>query len=127
MKLLYKYLKENSEIIEYVKGWSGHKQPYHIQKQLLLTKYIGTLDQALSRFNTMLLRVNEHPLLLNEFERDLQECADTIKKFYKYTNRLNSWPLFTRRFIMWRLHTLGTKNIPLIKKTYTKLITKLND
>ena len=127
MKLLYRHLKENSEIIEYVKGWNGHKQPYHIQKQLLLTKYIGTLDQALSRFNSMLLRVNEHPLLLGEFENDIQECADIIQKFYTYTKRLDSWPLFMRRFLMWRLHKIGTKKIPLIKKTYSKLITKLND
>jgi len=127
MRLLYGHLKQTSDIINYVKAWSGHNQPYHIKKHLLLTKYIGTLDKALTRFNTLLLRLNEHPLLLEEHVHDLDKCSKIIRNFYINTKRLDTWPMLLRRFLVWNLHRLGTKQIPFIKKLHDKVLTKIND
>tara|TARA_B100001057_G_scaffold451148_1_gene493856 strand:+ start:1532 stop:1915 length:384 start_codon:yes stop_codon:yes gene_type:complete len=127
MKLLNGHLKQTSDIINYVKSWSGHQQPYHIKKHLLLTKYIGTLDKALTRFNTLLLRLNEHPLLLAEHVHDLDKCSKIIRNFYINTKRLDTWPMWLRRFLVWNLHRLGTKQIPFIKKLHDKVLTKIND
>ena len=127
MRLLDGHLKKNTKIIDFVKSWPGHQQPYHIKKHLLLTKYIGTLDKALTRFNTMLLRLNEHPLILDNHIKDLDKCSNIISKFYVNTKRLDSWPLFTRKIITWHLHRLGTKEIPFIKKLHDKVLTKIND
>ena len=56
-------VKANKEVIAFINNWPGKDKPFHIKKNLLLTSYIGTLDIATARFNSILLRLSEHKLL----------------------------------------------------------------
>ncbi len=120
-------VKSNKEIIAFVNNWPGRSQPFHIKKNLLLTPYIGTLDIATARFNSILLRLSEHKLLQKQFQPDVIECQKTIKKFYKNTLRLKTFPKFFIPFFKWRLHRLGIRKIPKIKATYKSLLITIDD
>ena len=120
-------LKSNKEIIAYVNNWPGMSQPLHINNNFLLTPYIGTLDIATARFNSFLLRLSEHKLLQKQFQPDVLECQKTIKKFYKNTLRLKTFPKFFIPFFKWRLHRLGIRKIPKIKATYKSLLITIDD
>jgi len=115
-------VKSNRQIIQFVNNWSGKDQPYHIKKNLELIKYIGTLDVASSRFNTILLRLSEHPMMKEQFANDVSQCNSIIKKFFVNTLRLKTWPKAIKPFIRWRLHRIGTQQIPKIKSTLKKVI-----
>ena len=115
-------VKSNRQIIQFVNDWPGKDQPYHIKKNLELTKYIGTLDVASSRFNTILLRLSEHPMMKEQFANDVSQCNSIIKKFFVNTLRLKTWPKAIKPFIRWRLHLIGTQQIPKIKSTLKKVI-----
>ena len=115
-------VKSNRQIIKFVNDWPGKDQPFHIKKNLELTKYIGTLDVASSRFNTILLRLSEHPMMKEQFANDVSQCNSIIKKFFVNTLRLKTWPKAIKPFIRWRLHRIGTQQIPKIKSTLKKVI-----
>tara|TARA_E500000178_G_C16754077_1_gene631692 strand:- start:77 stop:463 length:387 start_codon:yes stop_codon:yes gene_type:complete len=115
-------VKSNRQIIQFVNDWPGKDQPFHIKKNLELTKYIGTLDIATSRFNTILLRLSEHPIMKEQFANDVAKCNLIIKKFFVNTIRLKTWPKAIKPFIRWRLHRIGTKQIPKIKLTLKNVI-----
>ena len=67
------FVKANKQVIDFINNWPGKNQPFHIKKNLLLTPYVGTLDIATSRFNSMLLRLSEHKLLQKQYEPDVLE------------------------------------------------------
>ena len=115
-------VKSNRQIIQFVNDWPGKDQPFHIKKNLELTRYIGTLDVASSRFNTILLRLSEYPIIKQQFEKDVKQCHGILKKFFVYTLRLKTWPKGLKPFVKWRLHRIGTLQIPKIKLTLKNLI-----
>ena len=115
-------VKSKSKIIIFVNEWPGKDQPFHIRKNLELTKYIGTLDVASSRFNTILLRLSEHPMMKEQFANDVQQCNLILKKFFVNTLRLKTWPKVIQPFVKWRLHLIGTRQIPKIKLTLKNVI-----
>ena len=71
---LKKLVLANQKIIAFVNEWPGNSQPFHIKKNLLLTPYVGTLDVATARFNSILLRLSEHPLMIEHFRTDVASC-----------------------------------------------------
>ena len=121
------FVKDNKQVIDFINNWPGKNQPFHIKKNLLLTPYVGTLDIATSRFNSMLLRLSEHKLLQKQYEPDVLECQNTIQKFYKNTLRLKTYPKVLIPFFKWRLHRLGISKIPKIKATYKSLLITIDD
>lgn len=120
-------VKANKEVIAFINNWPGKDKPFHIKKNLLLTSYIGTLDIATARFNSILLRLSEHKLLQKQYEPDVLECQNTIQKFYKNTLRLRTYPKALIPFFKWRLHRLGIRKIPKIKATYKSLLITIDD
>jgi len=119
-------VKNNKQIIEFVNAWPGKDQPFHIKKKLLLTKYVGTLDIASSRLNTILLRLSENPLLKDEFSKDVENCNKILRKFFRYTLRIRTWPKALLPFVKWQLHRIGTKDIPKIRLTLKQIENSIN-
>jgi len=57
-----------------------------------------------------------------QFANDVSQCNSIIKKFFVNTLRLKTWPKAIKPFIRWRLHRIGTQQIPKIKSTLKKVI-----
>ncbi len=87
-----------------------------------LNMYIGTLDMAMSRFNTILLKLSQDPLLESQHSSGINYCQEAIQDFYKNTKRLRDWPVITRPLIKLMLHYIGTQRIPEIKQLHDKII-----
>jgi hypothetical protein len=99
------YVERNQEVVDFVRDVT----PGHIDK------YTGTLDYACARFNTILLKLSQHPLRANEHGNDVAECFNIIQSFYEYTKRLiNGHWIFGPVFKL-ILHIKGTVQIPKIK------------
>ena len=129
---LNNFVEANKEIINFVGDWNADenvRQSSYLNGGpiKLETKYIGTLDHATARFNTILLRLAEHPLTIDEHTSEILDCQSAIQHFYKNTIRLMSWPRITHPILQWNLHGIGTRQIPKIKKLLNKLITNIND
>ena len=80
-------------------------------------KYYGTLDKALQRFNTILLKLSEEPLLAEEHNLDVIDCHAAIQDFYRHVKKLshtNNW--FMKLYYKTCLHGIGSRRIPKIKK-----------
>ena len=86
-----------------------------------IDKYVGTLDYATARFNTILLRLSEDPIMLDEFMPDARDCFDAIQSFYTNTQRLITWPWILKPVAKVMLHGIGTRKIPKIKKLTDKV------
>ena len=105
------YVRANKEVIAFVQN----AVPGAIDK------YVGTLDYATSRFNTILLRLSEEPLMLDEHMSEARDCFDAIQSFYKNTQRLISWPWLFKPLAKIMLHGIGTRQIPKIKRLLNKV------
>ena len=80
-------------------------------------RYFGTLDKALQRFNTILIKLSQEPLLAEEHNGEVLNCHKIIHNFYDYSFKLthtNSW--LSRLYYKIRLHMIGIRHIPRIKK-----------
>ena len=66
------YVKQNQEVIQFVKD----AMPGSIDK------YVGTLDYASARFNTILIKLSQEPLMADQYKNDVQECFQTLHSFY---------------------------------------------
>lgn len=84
--------------------------------------YFGTLDKALQRFNTVLLRLSEEPLLAEEHNMEVLECQQAIHDFYNYTVKLsNTDNWFSKIYYRTCLHGIGMRRIPKIRKLLNRL------
>jgi hypothetical protein len=84
--------------------------------------YFGTLDKALQRFNTILLKLSQEPLLAEENNMEVLECQQAIQDFYKYSKKLmhsNNW--LSKIYYRTCLHGIGMRRIPKIKRLSEKL------
>ena len=88
-----------------------------------LNMYIGTLDTAMSRLNTTLIKLSPDKVLEQEHTAEVVDCQEAIQSFYKNTLRLRDWHWITRPLIKLILHGIGTRKIPKIKRLYNKVIT----
>ena len=128
---LTSFIEANKEIIEFVSEWNADEDIRKCSYQNSggikpETKYVGTLDYATARFNTILLRLAEHPLTIDEHTSELLDCHFAIQHFYKNTKRLITWPKITHSILRLNLHGIGTRKIPKIKNLLNKLITNIN-
>ena len=105
------YVQANKEVIEFVQN----AVPGAIDK------YVGTLDYATARFNTILLRLSEDPVMLDEFMPEARGCFDAIQSFYTNTQRLITWPWMFKPVAKVMLHGIGTRRIPKIKRLLDKV------
>ena len=105
------YVKQNQTVIQFVKDVTLGT----------VDKYVGTLDYATARFNTILLRLSEDPLKEDQLMQDVHECFQIIQNFYKYTLRLNKWHWTFSPMLKLILHVKGVKDIPKIKFLLEKI------
>ena len=132
---LSSFVEANKEVISFINDWrcddninqqlEKNTGALHFQNHPEI-KYVGTLDYATARFNTILLRLAEHPLTVDEYTQDLLACHFTIQNFYKNTIRLMTWPRITHPIIRLNLHGLGTLRIPKIKNLLDKILTTID-
>lgn len=87
----------------------------------VIDSYTGTLDHATARFHTILLKLSQQPLLLDEKYPEVQECFDAIQSFYYFTQKFLTWPYFMKPVAKFMLYIIGTRRIPKIKKLYQTL------
>jgi hypothetical protein len=99
------YVKKNQQVVEFVRDVTPG----------IIDRYVGTLDYASARFNTILLRLSEDPLKADRFNQDLNECFEIIQSFYKFTTRLITWPWALIPVAKFILHIKGKIDIPKIK------------
>jgi hypothetical protein len=99
------YVERNQAVIDFVRDVT----PGHIDK------YTGTLDYACARFNTILLKLSQHPLKADEHSNDVEECFNIIQSFYVYTKRLIDTHWIFNPIFKIILHYKGTIQLPKIK------------
>ena len=105
------YVRENQRVIEFVQ----HAIPG------VIDKYVGTLDYATARFNTILLALSQDPLRADEHKNDIEECFDVIQSFYTDTKKYITWPYLFKPLIALKLHWSGKIRIPKIKFLLEKI------
>ena len=105
------YVLANKEVIKFVQN----AVPGAIDK------YVGTLDHATARFNTILLKISQEPLMLDEHMSEARQCFDAIQAFYRNTQRLITWPWMFKPVAKVMLHIIGTRQIPKIKQLLAKV------
>ena len=110
MDLRY-YVRENQQVMEFVQ----HAIPGAIDK------YIGTLDYATARFNTILLKLSQDPLGADEHNNEIDECFNIIQSFYRDTKSYLTWPYLAKPIMAVKLHWAGTTQIPKIKFLLEKI------
>jgi hypothetical protein len=105
------YVRENQQVIEFVQ----HATPGAIHK------YVGTLDYATARFNTILLRLSQDPLRADEHSDEIDQCFNIIQRFYTDTKRYLTWHYALKPIVALKLHWSGTTQIPKIKFLLEKI------
>tara|TARA_B000000475_G_scaffold268747_1_gene261704 strand:- start:1674 stop:2012 length:339 start_codon:yes stop_codon:yes gene_type:complete len=105
------YVESNQTVVQFVKDAMPG----------LNDKYIGTLDYATARFNTILLRLSEDPLKADQYRQDAIECFEIIQGFYAYTKKYINSNKFLKPFLKIILHYKGTIHIPKIKILLEKI------
>tara|TARA_E500000318_G_scaffold105894_1_gene113327 strand:- start:526 stop:864 length:339 start_codon:yes stop_codon:yes gene_type:complete len=110
MDLRY-YVRENKHIMTFV------------QQAIpgVIDKYVGTLDYATARFNTILLKLSEDPLLADKHRHEIDYCFRTIQTFYEDTKRYLMWPYVFKPIITLKLLWTGKVGIPKIKNLLQKI------
>ena len=105
------YVGANKEVIEFVQN----AVPGAIDK------YVGTLDYATARFNTILLKLSQDPLSADEHRNEIEECFAIIQSFYTDTKRYLIWAYIFKPIIALKLHYTGTTQVPKIKFLLNKI------
>ena len=105
------YVRENQHVMDFVQ----HATPGAIDK------YVGTLDYATARFNTILLKLSQDPLSADEHSNEIDECFGAIQNFYEDTKRYLTWPYVLKPLVALKLHWSGTTQIPKIKFLLEKI------
>ena len=108
---LRSYVRENQHIITFVQQATPG----------VIDKYVGTLDYATARFNTILLKLSQDPLRADTHKHEIDDCFRTIQTFYEDTKRYLMWPYVFKPIIMIKLHLTGKTKIPKIKLLLEKI------
>jgi len=103
-------IKTNQQVLDKVKSYRPMND-----------KWVGTLDHAIARFNSVLLRLIDHPLLLDSNRHKITRCQNAIATFYKHVRQFYEWPKWTRPFHRIMIHYTGKFKIPQIKKLLNTL------
>jgi hypothetical protein len=107
------FVLENQKVIDLVKDRTGGNTQVDM--------YYGTLDYATTRFHTILIKISQDRILEEIHSKDVKECFDTIQDFYNNVQRYRFWPGFMKPFMKAKLHWIGKKRIPAIKKLLNRL------
>lgn len=105
------YVRENQQVMDFVQ----HATPG------VIDKYVGTLDYATARFNTILLKLSQDHLRADEHSHEIQECFRVIQNFHEDTKRYLMWPYIFKPVMAVKLHWSGTTQIPKIKFLLEKI------
>jgi len=105
------YVERNQKVIDFINDVT----PGHIDK------FTGTLDYACARFNTILIKLSQHPLKADQFRNDVDECFNIIQSFYAYTKRFTETSVLLKPFIKLILHYKGTVQVPKIRILMDKI------
>jgi len=105
------YVRENQHVMEFVKNATPG----------VIDKYVGTLDYATARFNTILLTLSQEPLGADEHRQDIDECFGIIQSFYNDTKRYIMMAYIFKPIMALKLHYTGTTQIPKIKFLLEKI------
>jgi hypothetical protein len=112
VKRLDAMVRQNQDIIEYL------RHAHYIGDYSML---VGSLDYAIARINTVILRLSQYPLLADEYFSELKSCHNSIRAFHKNMVRTESWPRFLRWYPVFRLHRIGRKQFPSIARLLYKV------
>jgi len=108
---LAQYVKENQQVADFVKSATPG----------VIDKYVGTLDYATARFNTILLKLSQDALLADQYRSDVEECFQVIQSFYKNTQRYVTSPYPLKPIFVFVLYVIGMIKIPKIKFLLEKI------
>jgi hypothetical protein len=86
-----------------------------------IDKYVGTLDYASARFNTILIKLSQEPLMADQYNNDVQECFNAIQSFYNNTRKYVQAPYILKPVYSFLLFVIGTTGIPKIKFLLEKI------
>lgn len=84
-------------------------------------KWVGTLDYAVARLNTVILRLINTPLELDAKKNDLESCQASIMIFFKYVERYYQSPYYMKWYYHAIIHFIGKLKIPRVKKLLNSL------
>ena len=79
-------------------------------------KWTGTVDYAVARFNTALLKLINEPLKMHQYKNEIDECHRIIGDFVKNIRRYNKWPIIAKWIPGIMIYYIGKRKIPRIKK-----------
>jgi hypothetical protein len=105
VKSLDAMVRQNQDIIEYLR---------HAHRIGDYSMLVGSLDYAIARINTVILRLSQYPLLADQYFSELKSCHNSVRAFHKNMVRTESWPRFLRWYPGFRLHRIGSKKFPRI-------------
>ena len=108
------YVKNNQKIIQRIKDRTPGEE--------IIDMYYGTLDYAVSRFNSILLKLSQDKIKEQDYILEVKECYKAIQDFDKNVERFEDWPRFVRPVFKVILHGIGSRRIPKIKNLYNKVI-----
>jgi hypothetical protein len=118
VKRLDAMVRQNQDIIEYL------RHAHHIGDYGML---VGSLDYAISRINTIILRLSQYPLLADEYFAELKSCHNSVRAFHKNMVRTESWPGFLRWYPEFRTHWIGRKQFPRIARLLARVENSVRD
>jgi hypothetical protein len=118
VKRLDAMVRQNQDIIEYL------RHAHCIGDYGML---VGSLDYAISRINTIILRLSQYPLLADQYFSELKSCHRSVRAFHKNMVRTETWPRFLRWYPEWRTHWIGRKQFPRIARLLARVENSVRD
>ena len=118
VKSLDAMVRQNQDIIEYLR---------HAHRIGDYSMLVGSLDYAIARINTVILRLSQYPLLADEYFAELKSCHYSVRAFHKNMVRTETWPRFLRWYPGFRLHRIGIKRFPRIALLLVRVENSVRD
>ena len=118
VKSLDAMVRQNQDIIEYL------RHAHRIGDYGML---VGSLDYAIARINTVILRLSQYPLLADQYFSELDSCHCSVRAFHLNMQRTESWPAFLQWYPRFRLHRIGIKKFPRIAQLLARVENSVRD
>ena len=118
VKSLDAMVRQNQDIIEYLR---------HAHRIGDYSMLVGSLDYAIARINTVILRLSQYPLLADEYFAELKSCHCSVRLFHLNMVRTETWPRFLQWYPRFRLHRIGIKKFPQIAVLLARVENSVRD
>ena len=105
-------VRQNQDMLEYLRH--AHSIGDYGMK-------VGSLDYAIARINTIILRLSQHPLLADRHFTELADCHDAVREFYLNMQREETWPRLFKWYPRYMIHRIGIKRFPNIAKLLARV------